>query len=83
MVAKTGREGEWEMASNGYRFYFWSDKNVPELDSGDRGTYFFLICICLFVCLYLRWVFIAVHRLSLVAVSGGYSSLRCTDFSLW
>lgn len=32
MVAKTGREGKWEMTSNGYRFYFWSDKNVPELD---------------------------------------------------
>ena len=31
---------------------------------------------------WLRWVFVAVRRLSLVAVSGGYSSLRCTGFSL-
>ena len=32
---------------------------------------------------WLRWVFVAVHGLSLVAVSGGYSSLWCTGFSLW
>ena len=29
------------------------------------------------------WVFIAAHGLSLVAASGGHSSLRCTSFSLW
>ena len=28
------------------------------------------------------WVFVAARGLSLVAVSGGYSSLRCTGFSL-
>ena len=31
---------------------------------------------------WLCWVFIAEHGLSLVAASGGYSSLRCTGFSL-
>ena len=31
---------------------------------------------------WLRWVFIAVHGLSLVVVSGGYSLLRCAGFSL-
>ena len=31
---------------------------------------------------WLCWVFIAAHRLSLVAASRGYSSLRCTGFSL-
>ena len=30
---------------------------------------------------WLRWVFVAAHRLSLVAASGGYSSLRCAGFS--
>ena len=31
----------------------------------------------------LHWVFVAAHRLfSLVAVNGGYSSLRCVGFSL-
>ena len=33
--------------------------------------------------LWLHWVFAAVHGLSLVAVSRGYSSLWCTGFSLW
>ena len=34
-------------------------------------------------CLFrLRWVFVAARGLSLVAVSGGYSSLRCGGFSL-
>ena len=31
---------------------------------------------------WLSWVFIAVRRLSLVVVSGGYSSLQCMGFSL-
>ena len=30
-----------------------------------------------------HWVFAAAHRLSLVAVSGGYPSLSCVGFSLW
>ena len=39
-----------------------------------------------FIYFWLHWVFAAVHGLSLVAVSGGYSSLRCAgshcgDFS--
>ena len=43
----------------------------------------FLIFI-LFIIIYfwLRWVLIAAHGLSLVAVSGGYSSLWCAAFSL-
>ena len=36
--------------------------------------YLFHFCLC--------WVFVAVHRLSLVAASGGYSWLRCAGFSL-
>ena len=31
---------------------------------------------------WLCWVFVAARGLSLVAVSGGYSSLRCVGFSL-
>ena len=38
--------------------------------------------IYLFIYLWLHWVFIAAHGLSLVAVSGGYSLLWCTGFSL-
>ena len=32
---------------------------------------------------WLRWVFVAAHRLSLVVVSRNYSSLWCKGFSLW
>ena len=38
----------------------------------------------LFICLWLHWLFIAAHRLSLVAVSRGYFLLwasRCSSFS--
>ena len=42
----------------------------------------FLKLISLFIYFWLRWVFIAVHGLSLVAVSAGYFSLRCVSFSL-
>ena len=36
----------------------------------------------LFIYFWLCWVFVAVHGLSLVAVSGGYSSLWFMGFSL-
>ena len=35
-----------------------------------------------FIYFWLRWVLVAVHGLSLVVASGGYSSLRCAAFSL-
>ena len=38
--------------------------------------------INLFIYFWLHWVFVAVRGLSLVAASGGYSSLRCAVFSL-
>ena len=38
--------------------------------------------IILFIYFWLCWVFFAVGRLSLGAVSGGYSSLQCMDFLL-
>ena len=45
---------------------------------------FFLIYLfILFIYFWLRWVFIAACELSLVAVSVGYSLLRCAGFSLW
>ena len=36
----------------------------------------------LFIYFWLRWVFVATCRLSLVAASGGYFLVRCTGFSL-
>ena len=41
-----------------------------------RQIFFFNLFI------WLHWVFVAVHGLSLVAASGGYSSSRCSGFSL-
>ena len=40
------------------------------------------IFIYLFIYFWLRWVFVAVRGLSLVAASGVYSSLQCAGFSL-
>ena len=36
----------------------------------------------LFIYFWLHWVFVAARGLSLVAATGGYSSLWCTGFSL-
>ena len=48
--------------------------------------FFFIIYVflnlILLIYFWLHWAFITVHRLSLVAVSRGYSSLQCTGFSL-
>ena len=35
-----------------------------------------------FIYFWLRWVFVAVRGFSLVAASGGYSSLQCAGLSL-
>ena len=42
--------------------------------------YYYLFYLFIF---WLCWVLVAVCRLSLVAASGDYSSLRCAGFSLW
>ena len=49
---------------------------------GSSFFSFFNKFIYLFIYFWLRWVFVAARGLSLVAASGGYSLLRCTDFSL-
>ena len=43
-----------------------------------KSTFFFFLFFYFWLC----WVFIAVRGLSLVAVSGGYSLLRCAGFLL-
>ena len=45
----------------------------PSSSFKPRGFFFFF---------WLRWVFVAVHGLSLAVASVGYSSLRCAGFSL-
>ena len=44
--------------------------------------YYYYFLINLFIYLWLCWVFVATHGLSLVVESGGYFSLQCTGFSL-
>ena len=44
--------------------------------------HFILFIFYKFIYFWLRWVFVAACRLSLVAASRGYSSLWCTGFSL-
>ena len=48
-------------------------------------SFFFFFLINLFIYLFLAVLGLCccAHGLSLVAASGGYSSLRCTGFSLW
>ena len=53
-----------------------STLSAPILFSVYSAFFFFYIYF------WLLWVFVAVHGLSLAAASGGYSSLRCADFSL-
>ena len=48
----------------------------------DSTTFLKIKFIYLFIYFWLCWVFVAARRLSLVAVSRGYSSLWCTGFSL-
>ena len=66
--------------------YFFFDSGHPngcEVIS-HCGVFFFVfnVFILLIYFFWLCWVFTAVHGLSLVAVSRGYSSLRCAGFSL-
>ena len=52
------------------------------LSRGFHAFYFYFLknkCIIYF---WLFWVFVAAHGLSLIAASGGYSSLRCAGSSL-
>ena len=48
----------------------------------QQSIFFKLINFILFIYFWLCWVFVAEGRLLLVAANGGYSSLRCTGFSL-
>ena len=47
-----------------------------------KNSFFLNLCILFIYYFWLCWVFVAAHRLSLVAASGGSSSLRCAGFSL-
>ena len=51
--------------------------------SMQGGLYLFFYKFIYFIYFWLHWVFVAARGLSLVEVSGDYSSLWCAAFSLW
>ena len=61
-------------------FKWWSLDFNPGKHPGPFKNFFFYKT--LFICFWLYWVFVAVHKLSLVAVSGGYSPLWYAGFLL-
>ena len=62
-----------------------SEPIITDYKADFFKTYFFCLFLkfYLFIYFWLRWVFVAACRLSLVVASGGYSSLQCTGCSLW
>ena len=54
---------------------------LPAQGLDTQGLFFFPNKLFIFY-FWLHWVFVAARGLSLVAASGGYSSLRCAGFSL-
>ena len=56
----------------------WFSHAIKNSCQVERYLLFFLN---LFIYFWLLWVFVAAHGPSLVAASGGYSSLWCTGFS--
>ena len=69
--------------------YFYKCVSLTSLKYENCLPYHFYLLwlwlnyIYLFTYFWLRWVFVAALRLSLVASSRGYSSLWCMGFSLW
>ena len=61
--------------------FLWYQK---DLQAKPEATTFFFFFLNFYVLIYfwLHWVFTAVCRISLVAASRGYSSVRCMGFSL-
>ena len=52
------------------------------LKNSLAGCFLFVCLFTLFIYFWLCWVFVAVHGLSPVSASRGYSSLQCEGFSL-
>ena len=79
--AQTGvqcKEGHGEAAVSGEESGIPTGSQAPL----PYNFFFFFNKFYLFIYFWLCWVFVAVRGLSLVVVSGGYSSLQCAGFSL-
>ena len=66
--------------------YYIASETLLQLRSSTNPIYvqycIFIYLKHVFICFWLCWVFVAVHRLSLVVLSRG-SSLVCMGFSFW
>ena len=60
-----------------------SQNRFSKLIFSQNLLYFFFYKFILFIYFWLHWVFFATRGISLVVVSGGYSSLQFVGFSLW
>ena len=71
-------------ASPGVWHLFRVSVETPPVEIGRESNkmYIYIFLINLFTYFQLCWVFVAAHGLSLIATSGGYSSLQCVGFSL-
>ena len=58
------------------------ERNRGKRKDGNTNCQSHFYLFIYFIYFWLRWVFVAVHGLSLVVVSEGYSSLWCAGFSL-
>ena len=69
-----------------FQFYPFFTLLFLKLNSHITSSYIIFfknyLFICLFIYLWLCWVFVSVRGLSLVAASGGHSSSRCAGLSL-
>ena len=72
-----GKTFNLSIFNSAFHFNSWNILLLPKFLSFLKINLFILL-----IYFWLCWVFVAAHGLSLVAVSGGCSSLRCTGFSL-
>ena len=63
--------------------FLWVSVSSSEKKRQLKNFFFLKKDLFISFLFWLWWVFVVVRRLSLVAVSGGYSFLQYTGFSLW
>ena len=84
ILDQQGRASSGYLCLSGERWRGFPPRSLGRRRGGEfRHTVSFKNFIYLFIYFCRSWVFIAARGLSLVMASRGYSSLRCTGFSLW
>ena len=81
---KTSWSNEWQSWLGKISSWYFLNTNYSSLQVNHqlfKGRFFFVVVVNYFY-FWLHWVFGAMHGLSVVALSGGYSSLWCSGLSL-